>query len=117
MTERPFQYGLVVAAVLFAAGLTVVLARRNLIFMLLGVEIMFNAAGLAFVTAGARWGTPDGQVMLIFLLTVSAAEVAVGLALILLLFTRQKEIDADLMAGLFRRRDIGQASPQGKESP
>lgn len=115
MTGIPFEYGLVLAAVLFAVGLVGVLARRNLIFMLLGVEIMFNAAGLAFVTAGARWAAPDGQVMLIFLLTVSAAEVAVGLALILHLFPQRKDLDADLMNEPLRGGDAAPRSPQGKE--
>ena len=59
------------------------LVRRNLIFMLMSIEIMLNAAGLAFVAAGARWGQADGQVMFLFMLTMAAAEVAVGLALIL----------------------------------
>ena len=89
------QQGLALSAVLFALGLTGVLVRRNLIFILLSVEIMLNAAGLAFVVAGARWGAPDGQVMFIFLLTVAAAEVAVGLALLILHFGRRKTLDAD----------------------
>ena len=71
------------AGVLFVLGLAGVIVRRNLLFILLCVEIMLNAAGLAFMVAGARWGQPDGQVMFIFLLTMAAAEVAVGLALIL----------------------------------
>ncbi len=89
------QQGLALSAVLFALGLTGVLVRRNLIFILMSVEIMLNAAGLAFVVAGARWGAPDGQVMFIFLLTVAAAEVAVGLALLILHFGRRKTLDAD----------------------
>ena len=59
------------------------------------VEIMLNAAGLAFVVAGSRWGQPDGQVMFIFLLAMAAAEVAMGLALLLLLFAAAKTLDAD----------------------
>ncbi len=89
------QQGLALSAVLFALGLTGVLVRRNLIFILMSVEIMLNAAGLAFVVAGARWGAPDGQVMFIFLLTVAAAEVAVGLALLILHFGRRRTLDAD----------------------
>ncbi len=91
------EYGLLLAAALFAMGLVCVLARRNLIFVLLGVEIMLNAAGLAFVTAGARWGQADGQVMFIFLVTVAASEVAVALALIIRIFGRRKSLDADQM--------------------
>lgn len=63
--------------------------------MLMSVEIMLNAAGLAFVIGGSRWAQPDGQVMFIFILTMAAAEVSVGLALILLLYHRFKTVDAD----------------------
>jgi NADH-quinone oxidoreductase subunit K len=97
MASIPLEYGLLLAGILFVLGLVGVLARRNLLFVLLSVEIMLNAAGLAFVVAGARWGTPDGQVMFIFLLAVAAAEVAVGLALLLLHFGRRKAIDADAL--------------------
>jgi NADH-quinone oxidoreductase subunit K len=97
MATVPFQQGFLLAAVLFVLGLTGVLVRRNLIFVLLSVEIMLNAAGLAFVVAGARWGSADGQVMFIFLLVVAAAEVAVGLALLLMHFGRRKTLDADVI--------------------
>ena len=99
MTDVPLEYVLLLAAALFVLGLACVLARRNLIFMLLGIEIMLNASGLAMVTAGARWGQPDGQIMFIFLLAVAASEVAVALALILRLFGAKKTMDADA-AGL-----------------
>jgi NADH-quinone oxidoreductase subunit K len=89
------EHGLIVAAILFVLGLTGVLIRRNLIFVLMSVEVMLNAAGLAFVTAGARWGQPDGQVMFIFILTMAAAEVSVGLALVLQIYRRLKTLDAD----------------------
>jgi len=97
MATVPFEYGLLVAGLLFVLGLVGVLVRRNLLFMLLCVEIMLNAAGLAFIVAGARWGQADGQVMFIFLLSMAAAEVAVGLALILLLFSRRKDLDSDAL--------------------
>jgi len=71
------------------------LARRNLIFILMSIEVMLNAAGLAFVVAGSRWQESDGQVMFIFILTTAAAEVAVGLALLLQLYHRYKSLDAD----------------------
>jgi NADH-quinone oxidoreductase subunit K len=98
MTTIPSEFGLLLAGVLFSLGLVGVLVRRNLLFILLCVEIMLNAAGLAFIVAGARWGQPDGQVMFIFLLTMAAAEVSVGLALLLLHFGRRKSLDADAMA-------------------
>jgi NADH-quinone oxidoreductase subunit K len=97
MSSIPFEYGLLLAAVLFSLGLVGVIVRRNLLFILLCVEIMLNAAGLAFIVAGARWAQPDGQVMFIFLLAMAAAEVAVGLALLLLQFGRRKTLDADAM--------------------
>jgi NADH-quinone oxidoreductase subunit K len=71
------------------------LTRRNVIFMLMSIEIMLNAAGLAFVMAGSRWGQADGQVMFLFILTMAAAEVSVGLALIVQLYHRFKSLDAD----------------------
>ena len=91
----PMEYGLALAGILFALGLVGVLVRRNIIFILLSIEIMLNAAGLAFVVAGARWSQPDGQVMFIFILTMAAAEVAVGLALVLQLAQRFKTLDMD----------------------
>ncbi|MEX1081087.1 MAG: NADH-quinone oxidoreductase subunit NuoK [Halofilum sp. (in: g-proteobacteria)] len=95
MAEVPLEHGLLIALALFTLGLLTVLVRRNIVFILLGIEIMLNAAGLAFVMAGARWGEADGQVMFIFVLTVAAAEVAVGLALVLQLFHRYESVDAD----------------------
>ena len=89
------QHALLLAMVLFALGMIGVLMRRNLIVMLMSVEIMLNAAGLAFIAAGSRWGQPDGQVMFILILTLAAAEVAVGLALILRLYQRLGTLDAD----------------------
>ncbi len=92
--------GLLLAAALLALGLCGLLARRNLLFMLLSVEVMLNAAGLAFVSAGAHWGRADGQVLFIFILTAAAAELAVGLALVLLLNRRQRDLDSDAATSL-----------------
>ncbi len=83
------------AAILFALGLAGLLARRNLVFVLMSIEIMLNAAGLAFVVAGSRWAQPDGQVMFLFILAMAAAEVSVGLALLLLLYHHKKVLDVD----------------------
>ncbi len=91
----PMEHGLFLAATLFALGLVGVLVRRNIVFMLMSIEVMLNAVGLAFVVAGARWGQVDGQVMFIFILTMAAAEVSVGLALVLQLYHRFKTLDAD----------------------
>jgi NADH-quinone oxidoreductase subunit K len=70
------------SAILFLMGMFTVLTRRNLIMILLGLEIMLNAASVAFVGAGLHWHTLDGQAMVIFVMAVAAAEVSVGLALV-----------------------------------
>ena len=88
-------HALFLAAVLFVLGLIGLLLRRNLIFMLMSLEIMVNAAGLAFIAASARWAQPDGQVMFIFILTLAAAEVSIALALVLQLYSRFKTLDSD----------------------
>lgn len=95
MTAVPVQHALLLAAVLFVLGLAGVLVRRNIIFILMSVEIMLNAAGLAFIAAGARWEQADGQVMFMFILAMAAAEVSVGLALVLQLHSRFKTLDVD----------------------
>jgi NADH-quinone oxidoreductase subunit K len=95
MAAVPLDYGLWFAAALFALGLMGLLMRRNLLFILMSIEIMLNAAGVAFVAAGARWGQADGQVMFILILTLAAAEVAVGLALVLQIHRRRETVDAD----------------------
>ena len=95
MTSVPAEYGLILAALLFAIGLAGVLARRNIIFILLSIEIMLNAAGLAFISAGSKWGQADGQVMFNFILVMAAAEVSVGLAIVLQLFHRIRTVNSD----------------------
>lgn len=94
----PASHALYLAGILFALGLAGILVRRNILFVLLSIEVMLNAAGVAFVAAGYRWQQADGQVMFIFILTMAAAEVAVGLALVLLLYHRFKNLDADQAA-------------------
>jgi NADH-quinone oxidoreductase subunit K len=96
MASIPMAHGLMLAGALFTLGLAGVLARRNIIFMLMSIEIMFNAAGLAFVVAGSRWAQPDGQAMFLFILTMAAAEVSVGLAMVLQFYHRLKTLDADV---------------------
>jgi NADH-quinone oxidoreductase subunit K len=86
---------LLVAAVLFVLGLIGVLTRKNIIFMLISVEVMLNAAGLAFVAAGSKWQQPDGQVMFLFILAMAAAEVSVGLALVLQIHHQHKTMDVE----------------------
>ena len=89
------ESGLIAAAILFVLGLVGVLVRRNIIFILLSIEIMLNAAGLAFIVAGSKWNQPDGQIMYFFILAMAAAEVAVGLAIVLLMYHKFNTIDVD----------------------
>ncbi len=98
MASIPIEHGLLLAGVLFSLGLVGVLVRRNIIFMLLSIEIMLNAAGLAFVVAGYHHGQPDGQVMFMFILAMAAAEVSVGLALVLQLYNRFKTLDTNVIS-------------------
>lgn len=100
MAGIPVTHGLTVAGLLFSLGLVGVLVRRNIIFILMSIEVMLNAAGLAFVVAGSRWGQADGQIMFLFILAMAAAEVAVGLALVLQLYRRLGTLDADAAATL-----------------
>jgi NADH-quinone oxidoreductase subunit K len=95
ISQIPLEHGLLVAGALFLLGLLGVMVRRNILFILLSIEIMLNASGLAFVVAGSRWGQPDGQIMFIFILTMAAAEVSVGLALVIRLYHIYKSLDAD----------------------
>jgi NADH-quinone oxidoreductase subunit K len=95
MATVPIQYALILAGILFILGVAGVLIRRNILFTLMSIEIMLNAGGLAFIAAGARWGQPDGQVMFLFILSVAAAEVSIGLALVLQMARWLKTLDND----------------------
>jgi NADH-quinone oxidoreductase subunit K len=96
----PLDHVLLLAAILFCLGLTGVLVRRNVIFMLMSLEIMLNACGLAFVTAGARWGEADGQIMYMLVLSLAAAEAALALGLILQMERRFRNLDIDALGEL-----------------
>jgi NADH-quinone oxidoreductase subunit K len=100
MATIPTGHGLLLAGILFGLGLVGLLVRRNVLFLLMSVEVMLNAAALAFVVAGAHWGQADGQVMVIFILTMAAAEVSVGLALVLQIFHRMRTLDADAASAM-----------------
>jgi NADH-quinone oxidoreductase subunit K len=88
-----FDAVLVLAALVFLMGLGCAVGRRNLIMILLGVEVMLNAAGIAFVGASLKWQQMDGQVFALFIMAVAAAEVSVGLALIVALYRRRSSMD------------------------
>ena len=95
MSAQLPDYALVLAGILFGMGLLGVLMRRNIIYILISVEVMLNAAGLAFIAAGSRLAQADGQVMFIFILTLAAAEASVGLALIIQFYRAYRTLDSD----------------------
>ena len=96
MIAIPMEHGLALAATLFVLGLVGVMVRRNILFMLMCLEIMMNAVALAFVAAGSRWAQPDGQIMFILILTLAAAEAAIGLAIVLQFYRRHHSLDIDV---------------------
>ena len=89
----PFSHVLMLAALLFLMGIFCVVSRRNLIMILLGIEIMLNAASIAFVGSALRWQMLGGQAFVLFIFAVAAAEVSVGLALIICAYRRTGSID------------------------
>ncbi len=89
----PIGHQLILAGILFLIGFIGLLVRRNLLFMLLALEIMMNSAGLLFIIAGSYYNQSDGQVMFIFILSVAAAEVSVALALVILMFKQFKNLN------------------------
>jgi NADH-quinone oxidoreductase subunit K len=91
----PYCHVLILAGILFLLGAVCALARRNLIMILIGVEIMLNAAGLALIGASLKWQQLEGQIFVIFIMAVAAAEVAVGLALIVYSQRRTGTLEAD----------------------
>ena len=88
-----FGHVLVLSGLLFLLGIVCAVARRNLIMILLGVEIMLNAATIAFVGAALRWHDMEGQVFVLFIFAVAAAEVSIGLALIIGVYRRTGSVD------------------------
>lgn len=98
----PLSYFLILSIVLFVLGIIAFFLKRDLITQFMSVEIMLNAANLAFITFAKSAGSIDGQVIVFFVITVAAAEAAVGLAIILLIFRQKKTIkseDIKLMKG------------------
>jgi NADH-quinone oxidoreductase subunit K len=97
MSDIPLSDVFVLAAILFVIGFIGVITRRNTLFMLMSLEVMLNAVGLAFVGAGSAWQEADGQIMFILILTLAAAEVAVGLALLIRLQQQRQCLDIDAL--------------------
>ena len=98
LSPMVIEHGLIVAGILFCLGLVGVLTRRNIVFVLMSLEIMLNAAALAFIVASARWEHAHGQVMFLIILTLAAAEVAVGLGLIIQMYRRFRTVDIDVLS-------------------
>ena len=91
----PFNHVLVLAGLLFLMGIFCVVARRSLIMILLGVEIMLNAAAILLVGASLLWQNLDGQAIVLFVFAIAAAEVSVGLALIVWAYRRTGSVNPD----------------------
>ena len=100
MDMVPADYYLALSAILFALGILGVLLRRNALVVFMSLELMFNAANLAFITFARMFGSVSGQVVVFFVMTVAAAEVAIGLALMVEIFRNKHSIDLDQMNSL-----------------
>lgn len=91
----PLEHILMVAGLMFGLGFACVLARRSLIMILIGVEVMINAVGLALVGASAFWHNIDGQLLVVLLMALTSAEVSISLAMVVYLNRRKGTVDAD----------------------
>ncbi|WP_395480171.1 NADH-quinone oxidoreductase subunit NuoK [Candidatus Curculioniphilus buchneri] len=94
----PLSHGFALAAILFILGLTGIVIRRNLLFILLGIEIMINASALALVIAGSYWEQADGQIMYILAITVAAVEASINLGLLLRLYRHYHTLNVDIIS-------------------
>lgn len=95
MNGVPVEHGLILAAILFTLGLAGLMFRRNMLFVLMSLEVMLNAAALAFIVGATAWGQPEGQAMFLLVITLAAAEASVGLALMIQLYHRFRSLDLD----------------------
>lgn len=112
----PPEKVLFLSAILFAVGLVGVTCRRNILVMLLSIEILLNAANLTLVAFSRVHGDASGQVFVFFAMTVAAAEVAVGLAIVIALYRIRQQVDADAASDL-RETDLGGMPPIVPEGP
>ncbi len=96
----PLGHYLILSAILFATGTMGVFLRRNVITVLLSIEVMLNAVNLAFIAFGRAQGSVDGQVIMFFVVTVAAAEAAIGLALVIALFRHRESLNPDVFTSL-----------------
>lgn len=95
MSAIPLSHILILASILFIIGFVGVIVRKNTLFMLMSLEVMLNAVGVAFIGAGSAWQQADGQIMFILILTLAASEVAVGLALLIQMQRRVQSLNID----------------------
>ena len=96
-TVAPYVF---LSAILFILGVVGVLVRRNAILIFMSIELMLNSANLAFVAFARQWGQLDGQMFVFFVMTIAAAEVAIGLALIVVIFRNKRGINVDEVSQL-----------------
>jgi NADH-quinone oxidoreductase subunit K len=96
----PISWYLTLSAILFAIGVVGVVVRRNVIVILMAIEIMLNGVNLTFVALARQLGSVDGQVVVFFVMAVAAAEAAVGLAIIIACFRNRETVNADDLASL-----------------
>ncbi len=93
----PLEHYLIVSALLFTIGVVGVIVRRNIIVVVMSIELMLNAANLAFVSFGRFLDSMDGQLIVFFVMAVAAAEAAVGLAIVILIYRNRESTDVDEM--------------------
>ena len=91
----PFSHIMILSGIIFALGVLCVSVRRNILMVLIGVEVMLNGAGLAFVAGSMRWGGADGQVFVLFLATMAASEVSIALAMVVYLHKRKRTVNIE----------------------
>jgi len=95
MSSIPMEYYLILSAFMFSVGVTGVLIRRNAIVVFMCIELMLNSANLTFVTFSSYLGNSTGQIFVFFVMTVAAAEAAVGLAIIIAIFRNKLTVNID----------------------
>ena len=96
----PVAYPIALAVILFCMGIVGVILRKNAIVIFMSLELMFNAANLLFITFANQFQQVDGQIFVIFVMVTAAAEVAVGLAMIVAIFRGKHSVDIDQLTGL-----------------
>ncbi|MEP1214492.1 MAG: NADH-quinone oxidoreductase subunit NuoK [Marinobacter sp.] len=97
MTGIPVEHGLILAVILFCLGLVGLMLRRNMLFVLMSLEVMLNSAALAFIVGATAWSQPEGQAMFLLVITLAAAEASVGLALMIQLYQRFRTLDLNVI--------------------